>query len=183
MRGAVPGLATPYPIGTLLPAIFQEDQAAMRLTAGLDEVLAPAISTIDCLAAYLDPMLAPDDFVLWLADWFGTVLDENWPADRRRAAVARSVALYRQAGTVAGLRALVELVTGGAVEITDSGGTTWSEAPNTALPGRAGPLVEIRVFLPAGHRLDVKAINDLVAAAKPAHVAHRVEVSEHDRLP
>src|SRR5580693_7599811 len=98
MRADIAGLDTPYPLGTLMPAIYQEDPATMRWTAGLDDVLAPVISTIDCLGAYLDPLLAPEDFVLWLADWFGLTLDENWPVDRRRAAVATSVALYRQSG-------------------------------------------------------------------------------------
>jgi phage tail-like protein len=183
MRGAVTGLGTPYPIGTLMPAIYQEDQTAMRWTAGLDDVIAPVICTLDCLGAYLDPRLAPDDFVLWLADWFGTVLDENWPVERRRAAVARSVALYRQSGTLAGLRALLELVTDGEVEVTDSGGVVWSQAPNTPPPGRDEASVEIRVSAVPGRPIDVKALDELVAVAKPAHVAHRVEVSEHDRLP
>ena len=176
MRGAVPGLGTPYPIGSLMPAIYQEDAATMRWTAGLDDVLAPVISTLDCVGAYIDPMLAPDDFVSWLGDWFGTVLDENWPSHRRRAAVARSVALYRQSGTVAGLRALVEIVTGGHAEVADSGGVTWSQEPLAALPGSAEASVEVRVSVPPGSSLDPKSIDELVAAAKPAHVAHRVEV-------
>ena len=203
MRAAIQGLYSPYPLGTLLPAIYQSDPAAMRWTAGFDDVLAPVISTLDCLRAYIDPMLAPDDFVLWLAGWFGTTLDENWPLYRQRAAVARSVVLYRQAGTAAGLRALVELVSGGAVEVSDSGGVAWSQAPNTPPPGQdpaavdresspsasiASPSastasVTVKVTVPAGHSLDLKALDDLVAAAKPAHVAHRVEVYEHDRLP
>ena len=33
MRGAIPGLGTPYPIGTLMPAIYQEDP-----TVALDRV-------------------------------------------------------------------------------------------------------------------------------------------------
>ncbi len=183
MRGAIPGLRTPYPIGTLMPAVYQEDQAAMRLTAGLDDVLAPVISTLDCIGAYIDPMLAPDDFVLWLADWFGTVLDENWPLGRRRAAVARSVVLYRQSGTVAGLRALLELVIDGAVEVTDSGGVIWSQRPNTPPPGEHEPSVQVRISARPGQpldlkALDLKAIDELVAAAKPAHVTHRVEVAQ-----
>ncbi|HUD37094.1 MAG TPA: phage tail protein [Streptosporangiaceae bacterium] len=182
MRAAIPGLATPYPIGTLMPAIYQEDQATMAWTAGLDDVLAPVISTLDCLSAYLDPMLAPEDFVLWLADWFGAVLDENWPAYRRRAAVRRSVSLYRQAGTLAGLRALLELVTGGEVELVESGGVAWSRAPNAPLPGSPEALVVIWLAAGADAQLDLNAINELVAAVKPAHVAHRMEVSEHDRL-
>lgn len=175
MRATIPGLGTPYPLGTLMPAIYQDDPATMRWMAALDDVIAPVISTLDCLGAYVDPMLAPEDFVVWLADWFGTVLDENWPTGRQRVAVARSVALYRQSGTVAGLRELIELVTGCEVEVTDSGGVAWSQAPNTALPGADEPAVGVRVSAAPGRDLDLKAIDDLVAAAKPAHVAHRVE--------
>lgn len=183
MRAAVPGLGSPYPLGTLMPAVYQEDESAMRWTAGLDDVLAPVISTLDCLAAYIDPMLAPGDFVPWLADWLGAVLDENWPIERQRAAVARSVALYRQSGTVAGLRALLELITECVVEVTDSGGVAWSQAPNTPSPGSEHASVRVRVLAPAGRPIDVQAIDEFVAATKPAHIAHRVEVSDHDRLP
>lgn len=182
MRGAVPGLGTPYPIGTLMPAVYQDDPATMRWTAGFDDVLAPVISTLDCVGAYVDPLVAPEDFLLWLADWFGTTLDENWPLRRRRSAVARSVALFRRTGTVAGLRALVELVTECQVEVTDSGGVAWSQTPNTALPGRDEVAVEVRVLTPPDVQLDVRALDELVAAAKPAHVAHHVEVSGDDRL-
>ena len=44
MRRDVPGLATPYPLATMLPGVLQEDDFVVRLTTGLDEVLAPAIS-------------------------------------------------------------------------------------------------------------------------------------------
>ncbi|WP_329215713.1 phage tail protein [Streptomyces sp. NBC_01485] len=178
MRAAVAGLGTPYPIGTLLPAVFQEDPAAMRWTGALDEVLAPAISTLDCLASYTDPMLAPADFVRWLAGWLGTVLDENWPLDRQRAAVAHSVPLYRLRGTAEGLRTLVELVTGGDVELTESGGVCWSTAPNASLPGEAVARLSVRVTLPRGASVDITALEELIVAEKPAHVPHGLEVVE-----
>jgi phage tail-like protein len=178
MRRAVEGLATPYPIGTLLPAVFQEDPVAMRWTGALDEVLAPAISTLDCLAAYTDPMLAPADFVRWLAGWLGAVLDENWPLERQRAAVAHCVRLYRLRGTVEGLRALIELATGGEVELAENGGVRWSTAPNTPLPGEAGAWLAVRVTVPRGATVDVVALGELIAAEKPAHVPHGLEVVE-----
>ena len=43
VRGLVDGLASPHPIGALLPALYQEDEFAQRFTSGLDDVLAPAI--------------------------------------------------------------------------------------------------------------------------------------------
>ena len=54
MRTAVPGLVTPHPIGRPLPALYLDDDFTQRLTAGLDEVLAPVLLTLDCLDAYLD---------------------------------------------------------------------------------------------------------------------------------
>jgi phage tail-like protein len=178
MRRSVAGLDTPYPIGGLLPAVFQEDPVAMRWTGALDEVLAPAISTLDCLAAYTDPRLAPADFVPWLAGWLGTVLDENWPLDRQRAAVAHSVPLYRLRGTAEGLRTLIELVTGGEVELAESGGVRWSAAPNTPLPGEPVARLAVRVTVPKGTPVDVAALEELIVAEKPAHVAHGLEVVE-----
>ncbi|WP_042415256.1 phage tail protein [Streptacidiphilus anmyonensis] len=176
MRRAVEGLDTPYPIGTLLPALFQEDPLAMRWTGALDEVLAPAISTLDCLPAYTDPLLAPADFTRWLAGWLGTVLDENWPLHRQRGAVAQCVPLFRLRGTAEGLRALVELVTGGEVELVDSGGVSWSQAPNSPLPGAAAALLTVRVTVPEGTSVDLAALEELLVAEKPAHVPHRLEV-------
>ncbi|MFF5070719.1 hypothetical protein ACFY2R_05770 [Micromonospora olivasterospora] len=41
MRGALAGLLMPYPAGSFLPAVYQEDDFVMRWTAALDEVLAP----------------------------------------------------------------------------------------------------------------------------------------------
>ncbi|MFI9274108.1 phage tail protein [Kitasatospora sp. NPDC052896] len=178
MRQAVAGLDTPYPIGSLLPAVFQEDPLAMRWTAALDEVIAPAISTLDCLAAYLDPRLAPADFVRWLAGWLGTVLDENWPLHRQRAAVAHSVRLYRLRGTAEGLRALIELVTGGEVELVENGGVHWSTAPDSALPGEPTARLTVRVTVPKGEPVDVAALEELIVAEKPAHVPHGLEVVE-----
>lgn len=178
MRGGLEGLGTPYPIGAMLPAVFQEDPVAMSWTGALDEVLAPAISTLDCLAAYVDPTLAPPDFVPWLAGWLGTVLDENWPLARQREAVAECVRLFRGRGTVDGLRAMVQLATGGEVEITESGGIRWSTTPNSPLPGRAQTHLAVRVTVAKGTPVDVTALEELLVAEKPAHVPHSLEVVE-----
>ena len=178
MRGSVPGLAMPYPLRTLLPSVLQEDEFVGRWTEGLDDVLAPVVSTIDCLVAYLDPSTAPADFLDWLSGWFGIVLDENLPLPRRRAAVAGAMRLYQARGTVAGLRAQVELVSGGRVEIQDSGGVGSAQAPGSPLPGDDVPTVVVRVSLPEGAPpVSERTLDDLIAAGKPAHVAHRLEVT------
>jgi phage tail-like protein len=174
-RGLVEGLGTPYTIGGLLPGVYQEDFFAMRFTAAFDDVLAPAISTLDCLDAFVDPLLTPPDFLEWLAGWVGALLDERAPESRRRALVAGAVDLHRRRGTVAGLQAHLEVLTGGRVEIVDSGGTAWSGTPNSALPGQSSPRLAVRV---SGAEWDVpqRLLDQAVAHSKPAHVVHIVEV-------
>ena len=182
MRGIVEGLQPPYTIGEQLPAVYQEDPFAMRFTAGFDDVMAPVISTLDCLDAYVDPYLTPEDFLDWLAGWVGMTLDENWPLDRRRAVTHRAVSLFRRRGTAAGLRELVELFTAGDVQINETGGAAWSEQPGGDLPGEPSPRLSVRVWVDDPESISEKTLDALVSAMKPAHVVHRVEVKarNHD---
>jgi len=175
MRGTIDGLATPHPIGDRLPALFLEDEFAQRFTTGLDTVLAPVLVTLDCLAAYLDARLAPDDFVAWLTGWVGLVVDEGTPPERVRELLARAVDLHRMRGTAVGLGEHVRLVTGCETEVLDSGGCAWSTEPGSPLPGRAAPGLHVRV---TGAAVDPAWLDGFVAAVKPAHVPHTVDVVE-----
>jgi phage tail-like protein len=176
MRGMVPGLVSPMPVIELLPAVYQEDPFTERFVGGFDDVLAPILATLDCLVEYFDPYLAPEDFLEWMAGWVGIEMEEGWPIERRRAVLSTAVEMYRMRGTVAGLRANLQVLTGGRVEIADNGGVSWSKNPSAELPGEASPrlAVRIRVHDPASVPMDL--VDAAVAAAKPAHVVHRVEV-------
>jgi phage tail-like protein len=179
MRGTVAGLSSPHPIGGLMPAVFQDDNFTMRWTGALDEVLAPVPAVLDCIEAYFDPLLSPEDFLAWLAGWCGMTLDENWPLARRRAVVSAAPELYRERGTLAGLRRHIELVSGGRVEVVDTGGVTWSATPADpgGAAGSAGPSVTIRVRVADPAEVNVRALDALISAIKPAHVMHRLEVA------
>ena len=181
MRRDVPGLATPYPLATLMPGYLQEDDFAVRLTTGLDDVLAPAVSVLDCLEAYLDPMLAPEDFLAWLGEWVGAVVDEHWPERIRRRAVLEAASRHRQRGTVAALRDLVATATGGDVEVAEEGGVSWSRHPTAdggTAGGQAGTAgwLHVRVWVDDPEEVRRTALDELVQAAKPAHVPHTLEV-------
>jgi phage tail-like protein len=177
VRGLV-DLETPHPLAAQLPGIYQEDDLYLRFLSAFDAALAPVLSTLDNLAAYLDPRLAPDDFVEWLAGWVGFALDERWPLARRRDFVRHAVRLFHRRGTVAGLRHHVAIFSGGHVEVIENGGTAWSRTPGAPLPGSAESGLLVRVRMDPPHDLDVDRLDTLVAAAKPAHVPHRVEVVE-----
>src|SRR5262249_24811771 len=139
MRGSLNGLANSRPVVELMPAVYQEGQFTGRVTAVLDDVLAPILATLDCLDAYIDPLLAPTDFLDWLAAWVGIPLHDEIPLDRRRILVANAVRLHRLRGTMTGLRIQVELLTGGRAELRDNGGVSWSGTPGGLLPGEETP--------------------------------------------
>ncbi|HSV65926.1 MAG TPA: phage tail protein [Mycobacteriales bacterium] len=176
MRGTVPGLANAQPIVELMPAVYQEDQFTGRFTAGLDDTFAPILAVIDCIDAYVDPALAPEDFVDWLAGWVGMPQDDDTSLERRRAGVEHAVELYRMRGTLTGLRAHLELVSGGEVALADNGGVVWSTTPGTALPGEGTPRLGVRIRLEDPGRAPLGLLNAVVSAGKPAHVVHRLEV-------
>ncbi|MGH2707687.1 MAG: phage tail protein [Actinomycetota bacterium] len=176
-RGLLPDLETSHPIASMLPVLYQEDDFTRRFTAGLDEILAPLFCTLDNLERYFEPELAPVDFVEWLSGWVGVVLDETWGLKRQRALVSQAIELYRWRGTRRGLAALVAIYTGGEVEVTDSGGAYWSPVPGSDLPGTAGYRVKIRVVIPEGTTINPERLDRVVAAAKPAHVTHEIELN------
>jgi phage tail-like protein len=180
MRRANPGLSTPVPLARLLPAVVQEDPFAVRLTAALDEVLAPAVAVLDCLEAYVDPLLAPGDFVEWLAEWVGAPLDDHWDDEVRRRSVLAAVSLHRRRGTLDGLVAAVALATGGDVDVVESGGTAWSTTPSDVGADAVADAVEgglvVRVAVDDPDSVRLRALDELVGASKPAHLPHSIEV-------
>jgi len=177
VRGLVGELGTPRRLIDSMPGIFQEDELAPLLAGVFDDALSPVLSTIDNLSAYLDPALAPGDFLVWLAGWVGMLPEEIWRVERRRAIVALAVQLHRKRGTAAGLAMHVRLLGAADVEVTDSGGATWSKKPGSKAPGDPGWAVTVTVTPPKKAQLDTARIEALVASAKPAHVAHRVVVA------
>jgi phage tail-like protein len=183
-RKLVEGLASPHPIGSALPALYQQEDFVQRFVMGFDELLAPVFCTLDSFGAYLDPKLAPTDFLAWLGGLLGLEIDETWTREQRRTLLERAGTLFRWRGTARGLAELIELTTGAVPEIIDSGAVDWSSEPDHPPPGRTEPLLIVRV--PAGSlqgagepdtdEVGLRRLETLVAAARPAHVPFRVEV-------
>jgi phage tail-like protein len=176
MRGIIEELASARPIGPLLPALFQEDELCQRLTSAFDVALAPVFTTLDCFESYLNPRLAPADFVDWLAGWVGVEIDETWTLERRRQLVEDAVALYRVRGTAAGLAAHIRLYTGATPELDESGGCTWSQTADSALPGSPDPHIIIRLEVPDPSTINASTVNRIVADSRPAHLPYGVEI-------
>ncbi|GAB3159057.1 phage tail protein [Micromonospora sonneratiae] len=176
MRGVVPGLPSPFPIGLALPALYLDDDFTQRFTAGLDEVLAPVLLTLDCLDAYLDLSLAPPDFLDWLTGWVAVPMDETWPTPLRREVARNAVELHRWRGTARGIARQLQIITGGEVEVSDSGGVSWSATPDATPPPATAAEVRVRVRVADPARVDPARLQELVSTAVPAHVRTIVEV-------
>ncbi|MFL6124707.1 phage tail protein [Actinophytocola sp.] len=169
-------LPSPYPLIRYLPAVFGEDPFAVRFTAAFDDVLATMVNPIDCVHAYVDPLLAPEPFVDWLASWLGVVLDESWPLSARRAVIAEAVDLFRMRGTMAGLRRHLSVVVAGEVSIVESGGVSVSVRPRPDPPTDVEHWVRVQVRPRYPDAVSEAAVEAVIRAAKPVHVVHSLEV-------
>src|SRR2546427_57931 len=136
-RGLVRALISPHPLGDALPALFQEDGFTQRFMSAFDAALAPVFATLDNLPTYFDPWLTPPDFLEWLGSWFGLALDDSWSVERRRAVLAGAFEFYRLRGTVKGVKAQIETLTGGTAEIIDTGGGPAPPQKSEGPPGAA----------------------------------------------
>jgi phage tail-like protein len=166
VRGAITGLPTRYPLGQYVPAMYQEDPFTQGLLAGLDDVLSPVLSTLDNLHAYIDPRLAPPDFLAWVASWLGLVDGED-TVERQRALVIGAAGLYGRRGTASALAEWLLLVSGVLAEVEESGGVAFSETPGAPLPGTTEPWVRVR--LKGATAAEVAALLPIVRAWVPAH--------------
>lgn len=178
MRGTVPGLPSVAPVAQQLPAVYQEDEFLQRFVQAFDAAFAPLFLTLDTLECYVDPELAPPDFLDWLAEWVGIEIDDTWSVERRREIIAGAAALHRRRGTPAGVVDAVRLAVGGRVEVTENGASTWSAQPGAALPGSATPVLRVVVHVPDAAAVDGVRLDRAVTAVKPAHVAHTIDVVE-----
>ncbi|QEO14091.1 phage tail protein [Agromyces intestinalis] len=195
MRGTVRGLANPAPYGSRLPAVLQEDEFLQRFLLGFDDAIAPVFTTLDNLEWYVRPGTTPADFLDWLGSWVDVELDEDWSVEHRRRVVAEVASLHRMAGTPRGVLETMQLVAGpdATVELTESGGTSWSPTARGKLPGEPGAQVRVRVRMGKGGAKPVESPGSakrdpveelrqkLERAARrvmPAHVHCEIEVTK-----
>jgi phage tail-like protein len=184
MRGLVSD-AAPGPVGTAyrvsgpVPALFHEDPLFLELCAAFDELVSPFVVALDCFPAYLDPWLAPADFLGWLAALAGARPAERdsspsplgcWDEPRERGRIAGAVSGYRARGTAEGLRAAAAVAAGvppDQVSVTEGGAVTWADAQGESVSPAFDPTVTVTVRVPAGS--DAAVVADVVReAAEPA---------------
>lgn len=181
-RGTTAGLPVTRPLIRELPSIYQDGLFLGQFTAGLDAVLAPAMVTLDSLAAYVDPSVAPDDFVAWMGRWVGARLEEDWTLERRRTFVARAVEIFAIRGTVRGLVEELELYCDGEVDVRDPGAVWTSQAPTTEAERERrrndDRTVGVTVDVPDSSAVNWAALREMVRDGVPAHLPVEIELRE-----
>jgi phage tail-like protein len=86
-----------------------------RLLGTFEGVITPIEDRIASAWLLSAPSRVPDEAVDWLASWIGFVFAADLPTPRRRRMLERACELYKQRGTLPGLRTALDLATDGAV--------------------------------------------------------------------
>lgn len=101
----------------LLPAIYRRSDAVGRnivrdICFVFEHLFGSIEETLDIGFTFYDPLECPPHFLSWLASWTAMVLDHDWPIEKKRALLKRSVDLYRIRGTARGLSLFLKLFIG-----------------------------------------------------------------------
>lgn len=155
-----------------LPVAMAEDDLLVRFVTIFQCIGDTLLHQIDTLPYQFDPTVAPPTMVRTMAAWVGLDwVDSSLDERLQREAVLRYSELLQWRGTRRGLTALLELLTQGPVEVTDSGGVY----PEGEAPG-GPPHITVRVassgFVSAGDL--VRIVRDEI----PANATLRVSIAD-----
>ena len=158
-----------------MPGIYQDGDFGLRFLEALETTLDPIVGTLDVLASYFHPALAPRDVLELLAAWLGLTVDESWPDERLREALSREGELSRRRGTKPGMQLALEIAFPKIpLRVEDGGGVSWSTSPTST--SKAPPpsfVVYCDTPIPEQTQLAVARVIDQI---KPVHVAYRLRV-------
>ena len=164
-----------------LPPIYSDSDFMGRFLMIFESIMGPVEGIVDSIAYYFDPHTTPEELLPWLSSWVNIVLDERWPAERRRRIVKSAVQLYRRRGTRRGLRDYLNAYVGVEPEIVENyGGLSLSGNAvlgwNTVLGSSSHHTfsVTLRVEDPAA--LNVEHLKSIIESEKPAHTAYELNI-------
>ncbi|HUT18872.1 MAG TPA: FHA domain-containing protein [Anaerolineae bacterium] len=145
-----------------IPYIYSEHPFLGRCLLIFEDLFGPLDQIVGHFDLFLDPRTAPEGYLSTLAEWLGLVLDDRWPAERRRAILRSAVELYDYCGTKVGMTKLLEASMGCRVEIEEH-----AEGPHS-----------FRVTIHQGRDQDIDEgmVRHLIDSNKPAHTVYQLEI-------
>ncbi|WP_017662942.1 phage tail protein [Baaleninema simplex] len=170
-----------------LPGIFQANDFLERFIKILEEAFSPTVTTHGLLWAYLDPRMAPEALLPFLAHWVGWQIDPRLTTSQNRQLIRHAVNLYRWHGTRAGLRLYLHLYTGLPLddahieiqEVFNRGfrlGNTELGIDSTLGAGRAYHFTVV-LRPPAGMEIDEPLVQDVIERCKPAFCTYNLAIA------
>jgi phage tail-like protein len=108
-----------------LPMGMLDDDFFVRFVSLFEEVATSLLHGADNIGNIVDLTVAPPEVVRWLGSWIGLrSIDASLPEELQRRLVHESSRVLAWRGTRYGLQRFLEAITGGPVDITDSGTIT-----------------------------------------------------------
>ncbi len=99
-----------------LPTIYKEDSPSrsflIRFLSLFESLFNDVENTIASLSVLFDPGAVHAQFLPWLAGWLAIDLDENWPEEKKRQAMADAFEMYTLRGTAEGIRKALRFFAG-----------------------------------------------------------------------
>ncbi len=166
-----------------LPKIFSAEPEVADFLHRYLSMTGDQLNELDTLAhlrhRLLRPESAPAGMLSWLAGLLGLTIDARWPEAATRAIVADAIWLFRNRGTVAGLKRFVELFLGRDVVLVEhfktrglGGGFAGAEGAEANAPSDAAVVGAFRVGGSLSEEGDAPTTPDAAADAITAH-AHK----------
>ena len=158
-----------------LPALYRENDFAMRFVGALETVLDPIVATLDALPSYVDPKLAPSDMIEVMSAWLGIELDESMDDPTRRELLLRAAETARWRGTLKGLEMTLLLTFPDLpLRVEDEGGVVFTRDANSEPAPAANRFIVYCDKPIAAARQSVVA--RVIEEQKPMHVKYRLRV-------
>lgn len=178
-RGHVDNLETPFPLIQSVPPMLAQDTFVQRMMPAFDEVLAPIISTLDCLDSYFDPELTPEDFLRYLSSWVNSHTEDELSVPGLRHSVATAVAMSAWRGTTSSLHTRFFPYDLEDIVLEEGGGVTVSTiATDPETWPDAAPMVATVTITPSKDNPNsMDNIIQLIKDYAPAHLQITVVVA------
>ena len=178
-RGHIENLETPFPLIEAVPPMLAQDTFVQRMMPAFDEVLAPIISTLDCLDSYFDPEITPDDFLRYLSTWVNSHNENELSIPGLRHSVATAVAMSAWRGTPSSLQGRFFPYDLDNIVLEEGGGVTVSTtATDPETWPDAAPMVATVTITPSKDSPNsIDNIIQLIKDYSPAHLQLSVVVA------
>lgn len=178
-RGHVDDLETPFPLIQSVPPMLAQDAFVQRMMPAFDDILAPIISTLDCLDSYFDPEITPDDFLRYLSSWVNSHTENEMSVPGLRHSVATAVSMSAWRGTISSLQTRFFPFDLDSIVLEEGGGVTVSTtATDPETWPDAAPMVATVTITP--NKDNPNSIDNVIQLMKdyaPAHLQLKVVVA------